>query len=46
MLCTKGTAEQAAQELISVEGDGLPRRSEHQAVHNCFEMNPALAAEG
>jgi hypothetical protein len=36
----KGTASQAAEKLISVEGDGL------QAVHNCFEMNSALAAEG
>jgi len=43
----------AAEKLISfegdgsVEGDGLPRRSEHQAVHNCFEMNSALeTAEG
>ena len=33
-------ALQAAEKLISAEGDGL------QAVHNCFEMNSALAAEG
>ena len=39
-------AEQAAEKLISVEGDGLRRRSERQAVPNCFEMDSALAAEG
>jgi hypothetical protein len=33
-------AKQAAEKLISVEGDGL------QAVHNRLEMNSALAAEG
>jgi len=36
----QGTASQAAEKLISAEGDGL------QAAHNCFEMNSALAAEG
>jgi hypothetical protein len=36
----QGTASQAAEKLISAEGDGL------QAVHNCFEMISALAAEG
>jgi hypothetical protein len=33
-------ALRVAEKLISIEGDGL------QAVHNCFEMNSALAAEG
>ena len=37
---------QAAEELISVQGDGLPRRSEHQAVHYCLQTNSASAAEG
>jgi hypothetical protein len=32
--------KQAAEKLISVEGDGL------QAVRNFFEMNSALAAGG
>lgn len=35
---------QLAKKLI--EGYGLPRRSEHQAVHKCSAMKPALAAEG
>jgi hypothetical protein len=36
----QGTTKELAEKLISVEGDGL------EAVHNCFEMNSALAAEG
>jgi hypothetical protein len=28
------------------EGHGLPRRSEHQPVHNSLKTDPYLAAEG
>ena len=33
-------AKQAAEKREFLEGDGL------QAVHKCFAVNPALAAEG
>ena len=33
-------AKQAAEKREFLEGDGL------QAVHKCFTVNPALAAEG
>ena len=37
---TKIRALQAAEKREFLEGDGL------QAVHKCFAVNPALAAEG
>ena len=39
-LCTKGTALEAAEKPEFLEGDGL------QAVHKCFVVKAALAAEG